>query len=357
MLVRRARARNFRLLADFSVELHPELNFVVGGNGAGKTTVLEALYTLGRAGSYRSSGASLSTEGQAAWMLDASIGTQDALAPDRAIRVRYADRQVVVEIDRSPAAVIDLVRLMPVLIIDPLAHRLIEEGPGIRRRFLDWGVFHMEQGFLETWKRMNRALRQRNAGLRQQLAPPELLGWNRELAGAAESLTGMRQSYVEQLQRAVEPYWQRLLGNADWRLQLQRGWRQQEYGQLLAESYESDRRAGHTREGPHRAELQILSDNRSLKERVSRGQQKLLIAGLVLAQSDLYEQYAAARPLLLVDDFSAELSQDSQRRFFDVLKDSPGQKVIAALEYSELFRAVAGQSVFHVEHGQVTSNA
>lgn len=354
MRFRRAKAQHFRLFQVFDFEPHPRLNFVTGANAAGKTSLLEALYVSARGDSHRGAISTLATDGQSSFLLDTRISGVDG-RPDDKVEVRWQDRRVAVRINEQSAGLSDLVRRMPVLLIDPLTHRLIEEGPGIRRRFIDWGVFHMEQEFHDQWRRFNRALRQRNAALRAQASIREIDSWSPELAVTADTLTAMRERYLDRLSLLAPKYWQSLVDETGWTLTFVRGWRDGEsYADTLIRTLESDRNAGHTREGPHRAELRVLSDNSLLKERVSRGQQKLLIAGLILAQGELYRQKHEDAPVLLLDDFAAELSMDSQRRLLTQLQTWPGQSVITALEYSPLLQATNDHAMFHVEHGEIT---
>ncbi|GAC1626694.1 MAG: DNA replication/repair protein RecF [Nevskia sp.] len=356
MHFRSARARHFRLLRDEQFELHPKLNYFVGGNAAGKTTVLEALHVLGRASSHRGAAQTLVSDGETAWSLEAAVASEGQDAPPVPVQVRWAGRRLSIELNHRSASLAELVRLVPILVLDPFAHRIIDEGPGIRRRYIDWGVFHMEQQFHPLWTRMNRALKQRNAGLRSQASSRELSGWNRELAAAAVQITAMRVRYVEKLRETVSAYWSSLLGHADWTLRFQSGWKDaQDYLDVLQHNQESDRKLGYTREGPHRAELLILSDNTQLRDRISRGQQKLLVAALILAQSDLYRQQHGSAPVLLVDDFAAELSSDSQKKLLCEFEAYAGQKIIAALDYSEAMRAAKDHYMFHMEHGHITA--
>ena len=351
-----ATARHFRLLKDERFDLHPRLNYFVGGNAAGKTTVLEALHVLGRASSHRGASQTLVSDGENEWRLDALIGGNDEKAPAIGIQVRWATRRLYVTLNHQSASLAELVRLVPVLLIDPLAHRIMDEGPSIRRRYIDWGVFHMEHQFHATWSRMNRALKQRNAGLRGQATNRELSGWNQELAVAAVQITEMRVRYIERLQDAVSLYWARLVGQSNWTLRFRRGWRESEpYLETLQRNQEGDRKFGYTREGPHRAELQILSDNIELKDRISRGQQKLLVASLILAQSELYRQQHDHAPVLLVDDFAAELSFESQSKLLREFEAYSGQIVVAALEYSDAMRGSKHHYMFHMEHGHITA--
>lgn len=354
MRFRRAKAQHFRLFQAFDFEPHPRLNFVTGANAAGKTSLLEALYVSARGDSHRGAISTLVSDSQSSFLIDSRISGVDG-RPDDRVEVRWQDRRIGVRINDQAAGLSDLVRRMPVLLIDPLAHRLIEEGPGIRRRFLDWGVFHMEQEFHDQWRRFNRALRQRNAALRAQASIREIESWSPELSATADQLTAMRVRYLDRLSEMAPIFWQSLVSERGWNLDFIRGWRDGEiYADTLIRTLEGDRHAGHTREGPHRAELRVLSDNSLLKERVSRGQQKLLIAGLILAQGELYRQRHDDAPVLLLDDFAAELSMDSQQRLLNQLQVWPGQSVITALDYSPLLQATNDHAMFHVEHGEIT---
>lgn len=327
---------------------------MVGGNGAGKTTLLESLHVLGRGSSHRGAASLLTTDGESAWALEARIATAAGLYPPNHLQVRWLDRRTSIELDGSAIPISELVRKLPVLLLDPGAHRILEEGPGIRRRYIDWGVFHMEHRFHALWTRMSRALRQRNAGLRSHAPNRELVVWDRELVSAADDITMLRRAYLEKLEHAVRDYWSRLLADPDWQLRFYPGWKdEQPYADVLARNLEGDRKIGHTREGPHRAELQILSDNRQLKDRVSRGQQKMLVAALIMAQCELYRQQHGAAPVLLVDDLAAELSRDSQALLLAECERYAGQKVIAALEYSDLLKHSKEHCMFHMEHGHI----
>lgn len=354
MRFRRARAQHFRLFHELLFEPHPGLNIVTGANAAGKTTLLEALYVAARGESHRGASISLVADGQSAFQIETRIVGEDG-RPDDRVDVRWQDRRMGVRINDQPASLSELVRRMPVLLLDPQAHQLIEEGPGIRRRFVDWGVFHMEQDFFGLWRRYNRALKQRNSALRANAGAREIESWSPELVSTASALTDCRTAYLAKLVERVPTYWQSLVDEDRWSIGFQRGWKDDEpFDETLRRNLEGDRKTGHTREGPHRAELRILSDNRLLKERISRGQQKLLIAGLVLAQGELYRQQHGDSPVLLLDDFAAELSLASQQRLLAALQAWPGQCVITALEYSPLLQEAQPHAMFHVEHGAIT---
>ena len=101
---------------------------------------------------------------------------------------------------------------MPVQAIDPEVHRLVEEGPQERRRFLDWGVFHVEPGFVDHWRRYQRALKQRNAALRSAQPETVVRAWDPELVDAGRSVARYRREYFGKLREYVAEMGERLLG-------------------------------------------------------------------------------------------------------------------------------------------------
>lgn len=353
MYLAQIRAENFRLFERLSLLPHSRLNLVMGANAAGKTSVLEAIYCLARAKSFRSSSpAELARSPERYWKLAADV--QREQTPPLSLYAHWDTRGSEIQMDRKPATTLELVRACPVQVMEPGMHRLLQEGPAYRRSFLDWGVFHVEPSFIGWWRRFQRALKQRNHALRVGAPKAEAQAWNRELAETAVALNTLREQHATALQSRLGYYVQRLLGMSEWRLELYRGWASGEYLEILDASIERDRRQGMTVEGPHRAELRIRLQDHQVKNRISRGQQKLLIFGLILAQAELIHQTTGQAPILLADDFSAELATGFQQTLLDVLVEYPGQIFVTAFEREGPLARPLDASVFHVEHGGVS---
>jgi DNA replication and repair protein RecF len=236
-------------------------------------------------------------------------------------------------------------------VIDPSVHRLIESGPSERRRFLDWGVFHVEHTFLTAWRRYRRVLGQRNAALKSGQSGSTLGVWDRAFVEAAGTVDAARKAYVERLAAVVKHVGAELL-EGDLDIEYAPGWRR---GTSLEEALdagrERDQRLGFTQVGPHRADVILRLGGESLEERASRGQQKLAAAALVVAQ---VRTLAATRGsgLLLVDDPAAELDGDALERLLRVVEATRVQVVYTALTQAQLPPA-PGFPVFHVEQGRV----
>lgn len=347
--------RDFRNIAEAELAFSPQLNLITGRNGAGKTSVLEALFFLGRAQSFRTTHpANLIREG--ALTLQVTGKYQDKLGAvipvglerDKAnVRVRMGGRPV-----RQLA---ELVAQFPFQLLNPDSHQLLEGGPRYRRRYLDWGVFHVEPAFFPTWQRYNRSLRQRNAALRASASPKEIRLWDNDLVDAAELLDAQRRNYLELLTPVLDRYLSELVDveGLDW--DYRPGWsRKQSYAEALAEALEGDRRQGFTRIGPHRADLLPILDKHPAQERISRGQQKQIVSALMLAQAEIYQRVQGRACQFLIDDLASELDVDHRVRVLAQLHALQAQIFLTAIDADTIdTSAWTDQRRFHVEHGKV----
>ncbi len=347
------RASNFRLFEDLSLPLHGRLNVFYGANAAGKTTLLEALYCLGRGKSFRASTPQEMVGARSSRWTVFARQHQAERAPTL-VGLQWSPEGFDIRLNGATGSTLDLLRALPVQILEPGMHRVLQEGPTYRRSFLDWGVFHVEPRFLGLWRRYRRALKQRNQVLRQQGSDRDLSVWEPELAETGEALHTFRAIHLEKLRPAAEALTDRLLDEGRWTFELQPGWSTEDgLAAALAKGRERDRRMGLTHEGPHRAELRIKAGARAIKGRISRGQQKLLIAALLLAQCREILQQTAVPPLLLIDDFPAELAREFQASLMEAVSAYPGQVFITAFEPTEALHVGLDAAMFHVERGQV----
>jgi DNA replication and repair protein RecF len=253
------------------------------------------------------------------------------------------------------ASLAELAWVLPVQIIDPEIHRLIEEGPNRRRRFLDWGVFHVEHSFVEHWQRYQQALRQRNASLKAQQGRATVTAWDSALVRYGELITDARRRYVEALAPVAASVATRLL-DLELVLTYRPGWAAgTELRSALEVGFTRDQELGATQAGPHRADLAIRLQGVSVRDRVSRGQQKLLAAVLLLSQIKLFPQNSRAQPTLLLDDPAAELDSAHLRALLDEVRAQPLQLIVTTLQATETELAVFGAPGrrFEIEAGHV----
>lgn len=347
--LQRLQIRNFRNLEKVDLDPAPLLNLVYGANASGKTSLLEAIYTLSRGRSFRSRLFDrVVRKGTDRYSVFARVHGEGRNVNAAIERNREHLR---VRIDGADVPnLAPLSALLPVQILHPNSHKLLEDGPQFRRRFLDWGVFHVEPRFLSSWQRYQRALRQRNAALRQRVA---VGAWDLELVQAGQALHAMRRAYADALFPIASDIAARLLEGVAVKLEYFPGWANgRDLDETLRRNVETDQERGFTASGPHRADMKVRVDGVSAADRVSRGQQKLLVCALVCAQTLLFQGRTRRRAVLLVDDLPAELDRERRGRLVAQLEATGAQVFVSAIE-PELVGFRGPFHRFHVERGVV----
>ena len=200
--------------------------------------------------------------------------------------IRYERGSLDVRIDGERGArATELARCLPVEVIDPASHRLIDGGPGERRRFIDWALFHVEHSYVAVWRDFRRVLVQRNEALRRGVSDAELTVWDTAMVQAADRLNAIRAGFVERWSQHVAQISQRLL-DTEVALEYRPGiGRHATLAEALEAGRSRERERGLTLAGPHRSDLSVRFGDGSAREFASRGQQKLLAATFVLART------------------------------------------------------------------------
>lgn len=336
MSLRRVQVTDFRCLHSAMLELDPRFTLISGANGSGKTSLLEAMYVLGRGRSFRTRRLEyLIRNGTPEFVVFGEVEAYERRVNlgiegrSGRVRARVAGNNV--------GSLAELATLLPVQIIDPEIHRLIEEGPSRRRRFVDWGVFHVEPQFVADWQRYQQALKQRNAALKSRQPKPLTSAWDADLIRYGEILSIARARYIADLgERATELV--ATLLNMRLSLSYRSGWpKGSSLSEAIQNSWAHDMEAGASQVGPHRAELSIRLNDHGVKDRISRGQQKLLAAALLMAQIQLFPADAPVRPTLLLDDPAAELDSERLRALIREVSSQSVQLVVTTLhaDFSE----------------------
>lgn len=343
--------QGFRVLQDITLTPAPGLNLIWGDNGVGKTSVLEALFLASRGRSFRHREAGpfiRKGEGRCrvvARLLD-DHGKAHVLGVERSAReqiVRYDGANLT---RRS-----EQVRAFPLQIITPSSHALLEGSPELRRRYLDLGLFHVEHGYHRQFSEYQRGLRQRNAALRSQ--PSVARSWDGQLSEYAAQLDESRTRYVDELSELASETLARLSAGMQVSLQYRPGWdTHASLAEQLAVRWPTDQRQGFTGIGPHRADIVISAEQSDAAKRLSRGQQKLVVAALMLAQARLQQRRCGVSPVLLFDDLPAELDRTHRDRLVGELAASGLQVLITSVE-SNALSVAEDWGMFHVEQGGV----
>jgi DNA replication and repair protein RecF len=344
------RIKNLRNITEIEIEPAKGTNLIWGANGSGKTSLLEAIYILGRGRSFRNrENAAIIRKGQESLEIFGYLSE-----PDRerlGIGIRKKRKSTEARIGGEPVKKISLLaRTLPISILTPRSHEILERGSQYRRRYLDWGVFHVEHSYRDVSERYHRILQQRNAALRRPGADSGV--WDRELVETGKQLNQIREGYIETLIPNVLDLCSRFLPQAELSFEWRRGWKGGlELEEALIQTRHTDTSRGYTATGPHRADLAIKINGELADRVVSRGQQKMLVAAMKIAQAQLTMKSTGTDTVMLVDDLPAELDAENRERLLGELKESRLQVYITGVEKG-LFQGGLVEKMFHVEHGQ-----
>jgi DNA replication and repair protein RecF len=346
--------RYLRNITQADIALSPTLNFIQGNNGAGKSSILEGIYLLARAKSFRNSHAkSLVQQGQKALTLYTEVKNQTDHTSKIGLRKQGSHTEI--RINGDPLKRLsDLVTTLSVSLVTPQSHRIVEEGPEHRRRMLNWGVFHVEHNFRQIASNYNRVLAQRNSALKSH--QPFQSPWDEQLCRYAGEINRQHQKYINLWSDIVKGLCTDVECLRSLQITYQQGWdSSSSLSDVLRKKLDLDRTRGFTSNGPHRSDIHIMIGKRPAKEVLSRGQQKLLMIMLLLAQTKLMSQVSGEKSVFLIDDLHSELDKYSQQIALEKISQEFCQAVITTIDGKDESKnnLAENTAMFHVEHGVV----
>jgi DNA replication and repair protein RecF len=339
------------------ITLAPAFNFIYGANASGKSALIEAIYLLGRAKSFRSASIkSVINFDHEQLVVSAQVSQSYGLK--NYLGIQLDGKNVEIRINQqSSKKKSDLAYALPIQLIHPKSYELLDTGPHLRREFLDWGIFHNDEKFLTIWRRFKKALIQRNALLRtKQLS--QISVWDNELVYYGTIINTYRCQYLENFSPVFTEIVSHFFSMDELELRPISGWdNNREFLQVLLDELDKDLRYGFTHSGPHRGDFQLLIKQRLAKDFVSRGQLKLLVMCLKLAQVQLFLKQTHNFVCILFDDFAAELDMINRVKVLRYLAELGCQVVITATDADHFgdLSFIDNYKMFHVEHGYIKS--
>jgi DNA replication and repair protein RecF len=339
-----------------------KINVFFGENGSGKTSILEAIHILGMARSFRGSSIKslISHQLDRCTVHGLTAVTHDAAPIPLGVERERTGGSRIKAGGNLARSVAELAEYLPLQVINSDSFDLLTGSPAARRNFLNWGVFHVEHRFYSEWQRFQRGIKQRNKLLRRgNISTDELSAWTRDLAASGTVIHELRSVYLEQLLPGLQLIMSRLMPDLADGLEVRyrQGWdRNLSYHDALTASASVDFDQGYTHVGPQRADLKVFTDGYSAAETLSRGQQKLLVCGLKLAQGLLLAKSGGKTCTFLVDDLPSELDETHSRRICELLASMDAQVFITAVDKEDITRVWPSEEnikMFHVEHGAV----
>jgi DNA replication and repair protein RecF len=345
--------QNLRIIEQIELQFANDANLFIGENGAGKTSILEAIDILSRGRSFRERRSSPLIRKQAT---DLIISGQVKVAENIVhLGIQKFAKQTLLHCNQEKvASVSNHASYLPVLSMHPDAHQLIQGSSKFRRNYLDWSAFHVKHDFLQSWRDYSKCLNQRNHALRNHCSENELLVWSKHLSQLGEKVNLARSEIFEELTPIFEHYVNKLLPECDIALCFYRGWPEEDkLITALQKSRPQELQSKTTRCGPHRADLKLRLNQQQASASASRGQQKLIAASLILAQIDHIQLIRKQKCIVLLDDVRAELDQQHAHALISALQDLGCQVFITAIEEEQIdLSGWQDTKVFHVKQGR-----
>lgn len=357
MLLKQLQIKGFRNLQETQITPINGVNLILGDNASGKTSILEAIYYLSHVRSFRTQYVTDLIFRQNSYLqLVASVETNDGNTIP--FGIRRSRNKSEIRVNKNPVIrVSDIAAQFPVLAIHPDSYKLITGSPAQRRQFIDWGVFHVEHGFFQAWKRFKKALSQRNAALKSRQKFDVCQLWNPGICDSANHIDQLRSQYFQKLTPYLSDLTRQFFPQDTVTIEYKRGWPlDKELSELLETNIQKERLKGYTYYGPHRAEVLIKVNGQSAQTCISRGQQKTLVALMRLAQAMQFSQVTDKSCVLLYDDLAAELDSLHRNKILSVLSTMDIQLFLTAIERDQIDLSDWPDSkLFHVEHGVISS--
>jgi len=348
---------NIRNLVSASLEPSSGLNLIYGANGSGKTSLLESIYLLGRGKTFRSNAKAPIIQNEAEeCVVFGELNDGQKLGFSR---LRPGTQKIFINGEKAMNRA-DLAQIFPLQMLNSDAFKILEGGPGARRSFLDWGVFHVEHQFVSHWRQAQKALLNRNSLLKSRnVKSQELSPWTHEFFQHAEAVDQYRREYSNKFKDYLDELLKEMLPLKGFSLSYFKGWSNtQDLEDILSSNIQKDVKFGFTGAGPHRADLKIKIGKELAADVLSRGQQKLLVIAMKLAQAKLLKSITRKGCIFLVDDLPAELDQVNKTKVLGILSELGDQIFITGIERETLYEPLQKEKemkLFHVEHGKINA--
>jgi len=361
MLLQSLKIAQVRNLESVSIDCGAKANFIYGTNGSGKTSLLESIFILGRGRSFRHRDLRLVVNRASEELVVSAKLFHPSPQTTRQMGVmRSARGEFEARIDgRALYLASDLARELPIQLVDAQSFSLLEGGPLQRRQFLDWGVFHVEQNFSGLWRRFQKTLKQRNQLLRHgRIDEQQLRAWTAELIPLNQQITQYREQYLQQLQKYLADVVGHLDGLGAVTLEYSQGWSE---AKTIGEVFEADRErdiaTGTTSHGAQRADIKVFVEGTLAADCLSRGQSKLLVYALKLAQACHFKATCGQGCVFLLDDLPAELDSENRRDVLAYLNRLDCQYFATGVDKRDFDKMLgeAGVKMFHMEQGVVSN--
>lgn len=360
MFLKEVRLEQYRNIQSAGIMPARHLTVLYGSNGQGKTNILESIYLLGTARSFRSAKVPELIQSTSRAATVRGIIQTSGVESELLLQLENNSRRIHIDgkaVHRSS----DLHGKLAVVIFSPDDTAMVKLGPETRRRFLDRSLYTGTAAFLQDYHNYYRTLKQRNILLKNnQINGLDI--WTEQLTTAGLRLILQRKEHTVRLNRLLQKQYHQIAG-ADETVTIQykpdiaadEATDAESLRNVFEQHQQSDIHYKTTGRGPHRDDLVFMIQGRPLKNFGSQGQQRSFILALKMAELELLEETFGETPVLLLDDIASELDRTRMSNLLAYIRRQEVQTILTTTDVTPFFPLLQqDSSIIRVEEGRLT---
>ncbi|MDR2336855.1 MAG: DNA replication and repair protein RecF [Candidatus Nomurabacteria bacterium] len=309
-IIKSIKVDNFRIHQRFELVMNNQTMLITGGNGSGKTSLIEALYISLRGKSFRSSDKDILKKGGQFYRIETAFFSGEKVV------AKYIDGKKEFEIGGKKYRRLPKKNRHPIVLFEPSNLNLIHNSPASRRDFFDNLISQIDEPYAEAVNKYKKSLKQRNNLLRKDLATPDnLFAWNVMLARYGTEIVLKRKFFIAEINELLTKTYQDIAKNND---KIRIAYEntevdETEYLKVLEREFDKDLMLKSTSFGPHRDDFLFNFNNRLASNVASRGENRTIVLALKFIEAEVVMKYLNKQPIVLLDDIFSELDESRQK--------------------------------------------
>ena len=329
MIIKSVELTNFRNHTHYLIECDDEVSLILGANGWGKTSILEAIYILTRGKSFRATDRDIlkRTTDFYRIKLEYQNGTT--------IIATYDGKNKLFTITDKKSKRLPSKYKYPIILFTPSDLNLISHSPGRRREYFDHIFSQLDESYATSLSKYNKAIKQRNELLKKEpFSPESTFSWNLLLARYGTILATKRQAFISEINSRLTSTYRSIAKNED-EVDIDYtsdalNFTESTYLNTIEQSTTRDIYLGHTSFGIHRDDYLFNLNHRPADTSASRGETRSIIIALKFIEASLIYEQLGVKPVILLDDVFSEL--DATRRQCLINNFKNHQVIITSVE-------------------------
>ena len=329
MIIKSITLKNFRNHETYHLEFNPDTTLILGENGCGKTSVLEAIYLLTRGKSFRATDPEIIKRGTEYYHIELEYENGEK------ITANYDGKSKTFNvIDKKTKRLLKKYK-HPIILFLPSDLNLVSGSPSRHRDYFDNFFSELNEDYANNLSRYEKALKQRNELLKNEnINSGALFSWNLLLAKYGTSIYNLRKELVKKINKPLKTIYHSIAENQD-EISLEYyteldGIKEEDYLKTLEKNYQKDIYLGHTSFGVHRDDFKFIFNSHEANGSASRGETRSIILALKFTEAELINEELHEKPIVLLDDVFSELDNARRKCLVDNFKNH--QVVITSVE-------------------------